>query len=39
METKNKEFYAKIHSAESFGTVDGPRNKICAFHARLSFKM
>lgn len=39
MEPKNKEIYAKIHSAESFGTVDGPRNQICAFYAGVSYAM
>ncbi len=34
---KNK--YARIHSIESFGTVDGPRNKVRYIHARLLFKM
>ena len=28
-------YYAKIHSIESFGTVDGPRYTFCIVSARL----
>jgi len=29
----------RVHSFESFGTVDGPRNKVCYLSSRLSLKM
>lgn len=31
--------YAKVHSVESFGTLDGPRNSFCLVFARVRFKM
>lgn len=39
MEENDREFYAKVHSTESFGTVDGPRNSICVIYARMPFEM
>ncbi len=39
MQEKDLRYYAKIHSIESFGTVDGPRHSLCAFYARMSFGM
>ena len=35
-DTKN---YAKVHSVESFGTLDGPRNLFCFVFTRLRLKM
>ena len=39
MENIDKEKFARIHSIESFGTVDGPRYKICDFYAGMLSKM
>lgn len=39
MEKLDLRYYAKIHSIESFGTVDGPWNKICYLSPGVSPKM
>ncbi len=39
MQEKDLRYYAKIHSIESFGTVDGPRYSFCTFYARMSLKV
>ena len=39
MENKDIRYYAKVHSIESFGTVDGPRHSLCNLSARVSFAM
>ena len=35
MEKEDLKYYAKIHSIESFGTVDGPRYTFCIVSTRL----
>lgn len=39
MKNIDKENFARIHSIETFGTVDGPRYKICYLYARMCLKM
>ena len=36
---KDLKYYAKVHSIESFGTVDGPRHPFRIIFARLPFAM
>ena len=37
--SSSKNNILRVHSFESFGTVDGPRYSICDFSSGLSFEM
>lgn len=39
MKKEDLKYYAKVHSIESFGTVDGPRHPFRIIFARLPFAM